>query len=448
MNQVNGGKQMSLFRRMIIVSLFFAVAYLSGCANESPNAIDSGDAKTAAEKVDSKPITLKVLQNFAAISDDEFANYIAQPVHKKYPNITMEMVRSKKGAELPDLIAAGTPPDMVYFPHERLQYFLDLNMAYDLDGLIKNNKFDLSQFQTEAIEGIRGRTDSGKLYALPFSLNWSALMYNKDIFDKFGVPYPKDQMTWDEVFDLGKKVARTEGDVQYKALYVGSLTQFSHQLTVAYTDPKTDAPLLDSSKWAKAATYYKQLYEIPGNTKPTLGDFWEKKNMAMYAGVGIYTVGQVEAMRTKGTPFSWDLVSYPNFPESKGKAMSLDAHSLLITTTSKYKEQAFDVLTLVTAKDNQLYASRKGRVSPLKDQELKVQFGQDVPSLQGKNLQGIFLNTVSLPDMGKYIEILQPLVNKESSNLTSGKSDVNTFLRDLQEAAKKAIAEDKAAKGK
>ena len=52
----------------------------------------------------------------------------------------------------------------------------------------------------------------GKLYALAPTFSSSALIYNKKMFQDAGVDFPKDGMTWDETFDLSKRLAKGEGE--------------------------------------------------------------------------------------------------------------------------------------------------------------------------------------------------------------------------------------------
>jgi multiple sugar transport system substrate-binding protein len=49
-----------------------------------------------------------------------------------------------------------------------------------------------------------------KIFALPMTLGYYVMYYNNNIFDKFGVSYPKDGMTWDDVAALAKKVSHLE----------------------------------------------------------------------------------------------------------------------------------------------------------------------------------------------------------------------------------------------
>ena len=53
----------------------------------------------------------------------------------------------------------------------------------------------------------------GKLYGLPSDFSTIALVYNKDMFDKYGVPYPDDTWDWDKFLWAAKKFTKdTDGD--------------------------------------------------------------------------------------------------------------------------------------------------------------------------------------------------------------------------------------------
>jgi multiple sugar transport system substrate-binding protein len=78
------------------------------------------------------------------------------------------------------------------------------------------------------------------LYALPFSMNYGMTIYNKDIFDKFGIPYPKDMMTWNEMLDLGKKLTKLEQGVQYVGIDPGPIDQLKEQYSLPYVNERQD----------------------------------------------------------------------------------------------------------------------------------------------------------------------------------------------------------------
>ena len=51
----------------------------------------------------------------------------------------------------------------------------------------------------------------GKVYAMPFKKDCTILYYNKDLFDKAGVEYPKDGMTLTDYRELAAKMTSGEG---------------------------------------------------------------------------------------------------------------------------------------------------------------------------------------------------------------------------------------------
>src|SRR5690606_37191526 len=46
----------------------------------------------------------------------------------------------------------------------------------------------------------------GRQYSYPCNSGVSILIYNKNVFDHLGIPYPEGLMTWDEFIELGIRV--------------------------------------------------------------------------------------------------------------------------------------------------------------------------------------------------------------------------------------------------
>ncbi|HZK27506.1 MAG TPA: sugar ABC transporter substrate-binding protein [Thermoclostridium sp.] len=90
------------------------------------------------------------------------------------------------------------------------------NTLEPLDSYISAAGIDLSDFG--------GITDQvivdGKLYELPFRSDFWLMFYNKDLFDDAGLPYPTNDMTFEEYDALARKVADTTfGSEVYGAHY-------------------------------------------------------------------------------------------------------------------------------------------------------------------------------------------------------------------------------------
>lgn len=86
------------------------------------------------------------------------------------------------------------------------------------------------------------------LYALPMSLSSGALFYNKDLFDRYEVPYPWDYITWDEIIELAQRfpTQMDEGKPLYGLSYTSLSGPFSYIIEVAYLQ---DLPYFDPGNW-------------------------------------------------------------------------------------------------------------------------------------------------------------------------------------------------------
>ncbi|WP_158606696.1 ABC transporter substrate-binding protein [Paenibacillus ginsengarvi] len=430
---------------LLLGSIFLASVSLAGC-NGSPQQAEgvSKEASSAAPstkepEVPPEPVTLVFYVARGDLPDEEFEAYFVKPVKKKYPHITLKLVRAGTGTQLQDMVAAGEQMDIIYNSQGGWSALLDTKLPADITELMKTEKVETSRFDPVAMGWLQGQGTPGQLLGLPFTLNGSALFYNKDIFDKFGVGYPTDHMTWDEVINLGKRVARTDGSVKYRPLLTPGLDKFASQLTPSYTDPKTDAPLLDSEKWKKAGTYLQNIYSLPNNDEIVpVTQYFKDQIVAMYAGVSVYYVDQMKQMNKAGTTFNWGMVTYPDFPERTGKAMPLDAQSLILSSTSKYKKQAFAVMAVATSEEVQREMNREGRIPGLNKPEWRSEYSSNLPFLKGKNLESIFKLEASVADRGKYYDDVVKFVDQAQRKIIGG-TDVNTVLREANDAAAQAI---------
>jgi multiple sugar transport system substrate-binding protein len=86
--------------------------------------------------------------------------------------------------------------------------FADRGQLADLSAYVQKDNVDLT-----AYNGLAERFNiGGKIVAIPVSSGWYVLYYNKDIFDKAGVPYPSNDMTWEQYEALTKRLTSGSGN--------------------------------------------------------------------------------------------------------------------------------------------------------------------------------------------------------------------------------------------
>jgi multiple sugar transport system substrate-binding protein len=422
-----------------VFAVCLLVCLLTGCSG-SKGTKESPGTQPAVDP--NQPLTLSVYQYSAYLTDEEFQKLMADPLKKKYPNITLQLVRAAKGSMPEDLVTSGSIPDIIYTGSAGAVTINQLQAAQDLNGLAKKFNVDPGKFNATAMDAIKQYSDSGQLLMFPFSMNFSALYYNKDIFDKFGVAYPKDGMSWDDAIELTRKVTRETDGVQYAGLDIdGGVQRLSEQLNLPLVDPKTLKAVLQTDGWKKTISTFQQLKAVPGNNtgKKATTAFEKDRTLAMLAGLGA-RLGELEELNNTGKPMNWDLAAMPHFNETPKNAFRTSLFLLMLSTTTKYPEQAFEVINYFTGDEVQTLISKHGRQSSLKDPKYNKSFGQEVNSLKGKNVNAIFqMVPAPVPKLTLYDGTARKEMSAAAGDVVKGAADINTALRTAEEKANQNI---------
>ena len=101
----------------------------------------------------------------------------------------------------------GEMPDVFWTHSNTVQMYMENNLLLKLNDYIEKEKIDMSKYY-DGIVKLYTRSD-GNIYALPKDHDTIALLYNKAIFDQYGVEYPTDNWTWEDMYEAAKKI--TEG---------------------------------------------------------------------------------------------------------------------------------------------------------------------------------------------------------------------------------------------
>lgn len=427
------------------IALSVALA-VSGCGNDSNQTSGTGDARqqdSAKKEETYAPVTLKVFQNGAEITDEDFKLLFADPIKKKYPHITLEFTRPSNGVTLASLVAAREVPDLLLTPNSGIMALKQLDLLTDITPHVKSQNLNLARFNQVAIDAVK--SDKGELYGIPYAMQFNALYYNKDIFDRFGKSYPKDGMTWDDAFELAKQLTQLDGGIQYRGLDPASSYVMSFPYSLAYVDGKTDKASINTEGWKKVFDLAKTILTIPGNAQPNAEPsaaasgnlFIKEKNVAMLASTNL-----IAQIGSAAETVNWDIAQYPSYKDKPNVSGKLDSHNLVVSKTTKHPEDALRVIETVTSDGTQLLSARKtARMSPLVSEEPKKQFGAEVPYLNGKNVAALFKGTVApAPVYSIYENDGKKIGQQAFRDYLAGKFDLNTALRQAEEEINRVVS--------
>lgn len=425
----------------VLFASALAVASLAGCSGKEQSAA-GGNTDAAKPK---EPVTLTFF-NLAntVLPEDQFKKYVEEPVKKKYPHISFKYIQGDtKDNTIEKLVSSGVVPDIVTGGPSSLFDFMNVGLTADMTPLIEKHKFDLGRFDDQSVAFFKGYSTKGELISLPVTTDQNVLYYNKDIFNKFGVPYPTDFMTWDDVYDITRKVTRNESGVNYRGIDVqrGYLTY--NQMSLPYVDPKTNKAIFNNDSWKSLFATMEKLHAIPGNEYKSGGqtDFIKNQNLAMHVTYNII-------MLLKDQPnLNWDMVTMPSFAQKPKTGLAPFPQHMLVTAPSKYKDDAFLVLdTMLTDEVQTLRGRNEGIAPALKKKSVQDEFMKGVDFAAGKNVGALFKLNFAAPRIGTpYDKIGISEVSNALTSVLQGKKDTNTALREAEETVNKNIESEKAA---
>ena len=118
--------------------------------------------------------------------------------------------------------SGGTMPDVFWTHSNTVQLYMDNDVLLKLNDYVeKDDAIDLSNYY-EGIVGLYTRAD-GNIYALPKDHDTIALLYNKAIFDRYGVAYPTDDWTWEDMYEAAKAITEgSNGEIYGMAMNVSN----------------------------------------------------------------------------------------------------------------------------------------------------------------------------------------------------------------------------------
>ena len=425
---------------------FTALAACGGAADNAADGGSNGGSQNGAV-ANKEPVQLVMADGLGDFPEDRFNRVIADPVKKKFPHITLKWAPS---TEIKTRVTTGDPLDIVMSSSGLLQArVLDFNLQYDITPLVKKYNFDLNKVEPTAVDMFK-KVGNGALWGIPTFMSPSPLYYNKDLFDKFGVAYPKDGMTWDDLYELAKKLTRKDGNQQYYGLFLSFVHVLRrNQYSLDMVDPKTDTAAFNTDPWKVVYEKAAQFYQIPGmdmtSQKAALAfqrdSFTKDRTVAMWLPVStLHTQAELQGM-------NWDIASFPVYKDKPDLGPQPYPVAFFITTSSKHKDDAFQVAAYLASEEYQMEWVKQGEfLTALKSDALRKAFGQGTEMYKGKNIKAMLPEKYApAAFISKYNSVAESQMGSAFTKIILNQADINTALREAEEATNKKIQEMKAA---
>ncbi|WP_028611189.1 ABC transporter substrate-binding protein [Paenibacillus harenae] len=384
-------KRLSGFRKFALLSLTLAmlIGLLAAC---------SGGSNESAE---TRVLRIGVLYG-GAENEPYFRQQYTDMYELTHPNIQFEIVGAisyedqrfeqtepGKPVDQPDpyekmkeMLTGQNPVDVVVLDYNMLRRLTQDNLLKQLDPLVTQDKFDLSDYVPTVIEGIKAAGDSN-LFALTPTFSSSALYYNKKLFADAGVTLPTDKMEWQDVFNLARQVAKGEGEDRsfgftfnrWPSDGFNDTQVYSSALQLKMWDDKAEKMLVNSDDWEGVWNSVASLYKeeiVPtqefinkmnekqnaeGINDPFYGDLFIKGKVAMtigdYSYINELKRASDNASKIKDfVPVDWDVVTVPVNPKDPETGGNIYLSQLMgINAKAQNDKDAWEFIKFTNGKD-------------------------------------------------------------------------------------------------
>ncbi|MBP1992997.1 ABC transporter substrate-binding protein [Paenibacillus eucommiae] len=449
---------------LVLVLIVGLSIVLAGCSLKGNKDSDSTVMK-ALEK--DEKVTIKVMY----YDERSFFQQYGNLFYSKFPNVDIEVISNQsmrgegKDPEKEfDKIIEEQKPDVLMLDINQYEKMAADGKLLDLDVVIQKDKFDIENILPAVTDILRSK-GNGRLYGLAASFYSNVLMYNRDLFEQYGIEVPRDQMSWSEVLDLAKRFPTTgEEDKRIYGFFQNnygqaSVYQFASMIggteKLSIIDPENLKVTINTDDWKRVfqtsidALNSKAMNSSKAennNMQTTYGDFLKRDyfisgRAAMTIG-SYYMLDQIKQAKNEikdFKPFNWDLVTAPVDLKNPDLTNSFGVSELMaINAQSTEQRAAWEFIKYLNSDEFAKIISRStqqllSRTSYIKDKD-------------GHNLEA-FYKLKADPDLYKGYEkvpqnfypAFNQIIDEEMKQMVEGKKSLDEALLIIQNKGQEAM---------
>ncbi|NLX04824.1 MAG: sugar ABC transporter substrate-binding protein [Phycisphaerae bacterium] len=314
---------------------------------------------------------------------------------------------------------AGVGPDVFDVAGRYVLYgFVEADIALDLTDIAAEEGFGPEATWVSVVDAMR---INGRQYSFPAAVNADVIFYNKAIFDRYGVPYPPKEWTWEEFVDTGRRLTRRSSDGRgYECLGVMGIHWYELVLQAGGTMYSRDGTLcsLDSPEALEAIRFYYDLSHTH-HILPTPDD------EAMISGAGGERANFLSLFGTERLAMvragRWAMAAFRDYPELRGKigvvhlphrrrkVSVIWARTCAINRYSRHRDEAVKLLRFLASEPYSLAVLESGdSLPPRPEFAERPEFLVD-PQRPEEGFNAVFAEAVARGQVPEVSPLVNPL---------------------------------------
>ncbi|MBO4458825.1 MAG: sugar ABC transporter substrate-binding protein [Butyrivibrio sp.] len=447
-------------RRKLISSLLacsMIIASITGCgktttaegsSSQEPAGSAAETGGEAGQAASGEPVNLKWA--LWDISSTVYYQPLIDAYTAEHPNVSIEMVDlgSTDYSTVLGTQLSGSGSDFDVVTIKDVPGYVTLvnkGALEPLDDLISKDGVDLSLYN--------GVTDQvkidGKLYELPFRSDIWVLYYNKDIFDKAGVEYPTNDMTWDQYDALCRKVTDTtpgseiygshyhtwRSTIQLDGILDGknTIVDGNYDFTKPYYDmvlgQQKDGVCMDYALLKTQGLHYSAAF-ANGNVATMNMGSWFIATLIQKIKDGEFT-----------DCTNWGMVKYPHAEGVEPGSTLSTITALAIPTTAPNKDVAWDFVKFVSGEKGAEVMAQTGNIPAMTNDKIVDIIAQMDGFPQDENSKEALVTShtyLEMPANDKSSEI-ETVLNEQHDLIMNGEVSVDEAIKAMNEGVQAII---------
>lgn len=258
------------------------------------------------------------------------------------------------------LFASNTAPDVIFMNNQYLPVYANAGVLEDLTEY--HNEFKFDDFYKKSVETLSWKN---KIYAVPRDISNLVIFYNKNIFDKYNVPYPDKNWTFDKFLAISQKLTEKpdifgisfeEEPLFYLPYLMSEGGGFlSDDLTTnIFNDKKSQKGL---RFYADLRNKYHTAPQKDESASATMAQMFLQGRLAMHLS-GRWLVPKYR----QEAKFDWDVIEFPK--GDAGSVVPMDASGWAVAKSSKHKKEAFKLVKYLSSEENFQKFTLSGLIVP------------------------------------------------------------------------------------
>ena len=304
---------------------------------------------------------------------------------KEHPTIKVQYINIVNGGpygmtKLQQMIAGGTPPDLMMLNSGQFESFAARRALASLTDRASKDKVDLAAYWPQSVEGCKL---GGDLFGLPKDMSNVVVYLNQEIFDKAGVPVPDDDWDWaayrDSAREITAKLATgSKRTTRWGTIVVNSDWSWSPFVWTNGGEVYRDKECrLTDPKAIEALDYYFGL-RVKDKAAPSGADLasfgGEGSELAAFLGgsIGFGIAGPWlrPGLITAAKKFEWTIRSVPRGPQGQHAVIPVFTDMWGMSARTEHPDEAWTLMKWLSGTKGQqawldIYGGRS--ISPIKE---------------------------------------------------------------------------------